>query len=404
MPVLGMNQDFGTVVRWLAQEGEAVAEGQPLLEVETDKAVVEVPAMASGVLAEVSAREGDEVPTGTVIAVLLQDGEYTGEVKRAPQPAAENAPAAAGGTPASGADGPKAAGPSATPGAPQLGRAGAQAGAAPAAPPAVTPPAAQAANGAAGHATYQAPAVTAGAPATATLQVANGRVLASPKARRLAKELSLDLAAVPGTGPGGAVRAVDIVALVSRRPTPRAAAPGASASNSVWLRRHVGVAALSESVARANAYLARQRQPGGVTNADVLAKLTLVALATLGAPQSALGVTRGGPAGEVESCVLGAGSLASLLRLAADRAAGADAGAQAAVHVLDLSEMPYETSMPPLPAGCRLRVTLTSTPGDPGRRGALTLEHEHEPVVEPAQLLTRLAALVEDPASALLYA
>jgi hypothetical protein len=365
MPVLGMNQDFGTVVRWLAQEGEAVAEGQPLLEVETDKAVVEVPAMASGVLAEVSAREGDEVPTGTVIAVLLQDGEYTGEVKRAPQPAAENAPAA---------------------------------------PPAVTPPAAQAANGAAGHATYQAPAVTAGAPATATLQVANGRVLASPKARRLAKELSLDLAAVPGTGPGGAVRAVDLVALVSRRPTPRAAAPGASASNSVWLRRHVGVAALSESVARANAYLARQRQPGGVTNADVLAKLTLVALATLGAPQSALGVTRGGPAGEVESCVLGAGSLASLLRLAADRAAGADAGAQAAVHVLDLSEMPYETSMPPLPAGCRLRVTLTSTPGDPGRRGALTLEHEHEPVVEPAQLLTRLAALVEDPASALLYA
>ena len=52
MPVLGMNQDFGTVVRWLAQEGEAVAEGQPLLEVETDKAVVEVPAMASGVLAD----------------------------------------------------------------------------------------------------------------------------------------------------------------------------------------------------------------------------------------------------------------------------------------------------------------------------------------------------------------
>ena len=68
MPALGMAQDTGTVLRWLKRDGDAVAEGEPLAEIETDKATVEIEAPASGTLASVRAAEGTEVTVGTVIA------------------------------------------------------------------------------------------------------------------------------------------------------------------------------------------------------------------------------------------------------------------------------------------------------------------------------------------------
>ena len=68
LPALGMSQDTGKIVRWLKREGEQVAKGEPLLEVETDKASVEIEAPADGVLARVSAAAGDDVPVGRVIA------------------------------------------------------------------------------------------------------------------------------------------------------------------------------------------------------------------------------------------------------------------------------------------------------------------------------------------------
>lgn len=71
MPALGMAQETGRLVRWLRREGEMVEKGQPLMEVETDKAVVEVEAPGSGVLSGVRVREGESVPVGSVIAYLL---------------------------------------------------------------------------------------------------------------------------------------------------------------------------------------------------------------------------------------------------------------------------------------------------------------------------------------------
>ena len=75
MPALEMAQDTGKLVSWLKQEGEPVRKGEMLLEVETDKAVVEVEAAADGILAGVTAKPGDEVPVGRTIAWLVQPGE-----------------------------------------------------------------------------------------------------------------------------------------------------------------------------------------------------------------------------------------------------------------------------------------------------------------------------------------
>ncbi len=71
MPALGMAQETGKVLRWLKADGDDVAKGEPLLEVETDKVTVEIESPADGTLAAVSAAEGAEVPVGTVIALVL---------------------------------------------------------------------------------------------------------------------------------------------------------------------------------------------------------------------------------------------------------------------------------------------------------------------------------------------
>ena len=75
LPKLGMNQEEGEVVSWLVSEGDTVTEGQPIVEVETDKATVELEATASGVLARIVAGEGDIVPNNGVLAVILSPGE-----------------------------------------------------------------------------------------------------------------------------------------------------------------------------------------------------------------------------------------------------------------------------------------------------------------------------------------
>jgi pyruvate dehydrogenase E2 component (dihydrolipoamide acetyltransferase) len=75
MPALEMAQETGKVVAWKKQEGELVKKGELLLEIETDKAVVEIEAAADGTLAGISAREGAVVPVGQTIAWLLAAGE-----------------------------------------------------------------------------------------------------------------------------------------------------------------------------------------------------------------------------------------------------------------------------------------------------------------------------------------
>src|SRR5436190_187403 len=85
MPALEMAQETGKLVSWRKKEGERVSKGEMLLEVETDKAVVEVEAQAEGILAGISAKIGDVVPVGQTIAWLVAPGESPRATK-APAP------------------------------------------------------------------------------------------------------------------------------------------------------------------------------------------------------------------------------------------------------------------------------------------------------------------------------
>ena len=151
MPALEMAQETGKLVSWKKKEGETVKKGEILLEVETDKAVVEIEAGGDGVLGGVTAREGDVVPVGQTIGWLLKNGEAV--------------PASAG---------------------PGAGTTGRKMDAVPAAAAAAPPPA------------PVAPASVAGA-----------RI--SPKARRLAREQGVDIGAVRGSGRNGEILADDIM-------------------------------------------------------------------------------------------------------------------------------------------------------------------------------------------------
>ena len=95
MPALGMAQETGTLVRWLKAAGDAVREGDALAEIQTDKATVELEARASGVLADIRAHEGEEIPVGQVIALILAPGEQP--ATDASASAATPEPAASGG-------------------------------------------------------------------------------------------------------------------------------------------------------------------------------------------------------------------------------------------------------------------------------------------------------------------
>ena len=149
MPALEMAQETGKLVTWYKREGEAVTKGEILMAIETDKAVIEIEAEASGTLAAVRAQEGDVVNVGHVIAWLLAPGET------APTDVVQTV----SGRQTTGA-----------------------------------PPQAQAVAAA------QKPAGT------------GERALLSPKARRLAAERGVDVRAVHGSGPGGAVVAADLEA------------------------------------------------------------------------------------------------------------------------------------------------------------------------------------------------
>ena len=165
MPALEMAQETGKLVSWKKKAGEQVKKGEMLLEVETDKAVVEIEAAGDGILGGVTAKEGDVVPVGQTIAWLLKPGE---------QPPTNVATAQTGRKMDSA---PTAAAAAAAPVAPE-------------------------------------PVSTAGAKI-------------SPKARRLAREHGVDIAKLRGSGPGGEILAEDIMkASASAAP---AAPPAAAA-------------------------------------------------------------------------------------------------------------------------------------------------------------------------------
>lgn len=175
LPSLGFDMTEGLLARWLKREGEQVAKGEAIAEIETEKATVEIEAAAPGVLARIIVQAGRTVPVGTVIAVIAAEGE---KVSAAPSPQVPAPPVSP-----------------------------------PPAPPseAVTPLKAE-----------KVVEETAAAPP-------DGRVKASPVARKMAEEAGLDLSRVKGTGPGGRILERDVQSAIAagQAPPPPGPPPGA---------------------------------------------------------------------------------------------------------------------------------------------------------------------------------
>ncbi|MGZ5034508.1 MAG: dihydrolipoamide acetyltransferase family protein [Usitatibacter sp.] len=230
MPALEMAQETGKIVSWLKKEGDAIRKGEPLLEIETDKAVVEIEANADGVLAGVKSREGDVVPVGVTIAWILAPGE---------QPPAESSVAA---------------------------------------------PSARKVTGQA------QPAAASAAPAQ-TPALAEGSAGISPKARRLAKERGVDISRIRGTGADGVITSEDVLAAAAAPPVSVAAGQAPAALSAVarlmaerttqswtqvphfFLVREVDAGALVQSREQLGPAIERE---GGVrlTHTDLLVALT----------------------------------------------------------------------------------------------------------------------------------
>ncbi len=210
MPAALAGVTEAAIQSWLASPGQSVAEGDPIAEIETEKAVVEYAAEASGTVGRLLVEAGDNVAVGTPIAVLLADGE--GDDAIGPALAAAGADESA----EPNATGPSEAAASAEPPA-------VEARAASSAP--LDPPSADSATGAS---TPPAETRVASSPPEGPHP---GRRFASPIVRRLAKERGIDLDAIEGTGPGGRIVRRDLDAAPTAPPTPaaHAAAPTAPA-------------------------------------------------------------------------------------------------------------------------------------------------------------------------------
>jgi 2-oxoglutarate dehydrogenase E2 component (dihydrolipoamide succinyltransferase) len=204
MPQMGESIFEGTVTKWLKKPGEKIERDEPLFEISTDKVDAEIPSPASGILQEIKVGEGQTVPIQTVVGVIAAEGTAVA----APAPATSAAPPAAPpkstvGTPAA----------PAVPDAPQdeipvqL-------------PEKKLPPAPTPATGAPPQAR------------TASAGQGNGaeKVRSSPLVRRLAKEHSIDVAQLSGTGAGGRVSKKDILGAIETGGAQGASAPRPSAA------------------------------------------------------------------------------------------------------------------------------------------------------------------------------
>ncbi len=197
MPSVMAGATEAAINKWLVAEGSAVVEGQPLVELETDKAVVEYCAEVSGTMGKYVAAEGKSVSIGDPICVVLEAGESldAAVVEAAPAAPAASAPAAV---------------------APVV---------APVAAPVVAPVAAPVAPVAAPVVAAPAPTTPATAP-----QQHSERLFASPLARKMARESGIDLTLVTGTGPGGRIVRKDIELAIAAGKTAPAANSAAVAS------------------------------------------------------------------------------------------------------------------------------------------------------------------------------
>jgi pyruvate dehydrogenase E2 component (dihydrolipoamide acetyltransferase) len=187
MPALEMAQETGKVLKWLKAPGEKVRKGEPIVEIETDKVTVEIEAPASGVLGDVTAREGDVVPVGHAIARIVEDA-------RAPASSAAVAAAAPAAAPAR---------PPAIKASPLARRLAEEHG--------VDLSQVKSASGRIDKADVLAYLERRKTAAPTNGGASARLVAASPKARRLASERGVDVAALRGSGPNGAVLAGDVL-------------------------------------------------------------------------------------------------------------------------------------------------------------------------------------------------
>ncbi len=217
MPALSPTMTEGKLLKWHAKEGDEVASGDVLAEIETDKATMEVEAVEEGKLGKILIAEGtDNVPVNAPIAILLEEGEDASAISAAPPPAAP-APEA-----------PKAPEASASP----------------------------------------APAAASPAPTAAPVSAPGGRVVASPLAKRMAKQAGLDLSALKGSGPNGRIVKQDIEAALAGgvpRAVPalapaQAAAPVAAAAGpgAKQLADMLGMAYTQEPLSKMREVIARR--------------------------------------------------------------------------------------------------------------------------------------------------
>jgi pyruvate dehydrogenase E2 component (dihydrolipoamide acetyltransferase) len=179
MPALEMAQETGKLISWLKKEGEPVVKGEPLLEIETDKAVMEIESPGDGILAGVKVQAGTDVPVGRTIAWIVRPGEVPPMDEIAVESGRKTTPVA---VPAS---------------------------------------------------AFLTPGQSASSaqPATQSLKI-------SPKARRLAGERGVNLADVRGSGPGGEILASDILAAAeSKAAASSAAVDGGSSISRLMAER-----------------------------------------------------------------------------------------------------------------------------------------------------------------------
>jgi pyruvate dehydrogenase E2 component (dihydrolipoamide acetyltransferase) len=238
MPKLGLTMASGTIARWIKAPGEAVREGEPLVEVSTDKITYEVESPASGTVARSCGKDGDEFACGDVIGYIALVGEAD-----APQPApAEPPPSAlgAGGEPAGIVE------------APRISAVG---------------------NGVAP--TLASSTTAQQRDGTTPVAGDGARAIASPAARRLARERGIGLAGVRGTGPRGRITLSDVDAhapqdageiAVSPSPSKGELPPALPAARRAIYRKMTEVGRLPlaqvETIARVDAVHALMRRRG----------------------------------------------------------------------------------------------------------------------------------------------
>lgn len=214
MPKMGYDMTEGTVLAWRKAEGDPVAKGDILAEIETGKVNIEIEAFDAGILRRILVGEGTTVAVGVPIAIIAGADETLDLPAAAPAPSA--APPAAS---------------SAAPTPPAPAAVAAPPAAAPAPAPVAAPPAA-------------APAPSAAPPA------ADGRLRASPLARRIAADRRVDLSAVAGSGPGGRITRDDVLQAVAGAPAPPRAVAAAAAP--------AGAAAEREALSRIRTTIAQR--------------------------------------------------------------------------------------------------------------------------------------------------